>query len=117
MFRYFLIQISTKIKITVIMRVQEKLFDRIEGKDIISFTIKTKSNMIFRCINYGCIITDIIMPDRTEKAENVVLGFDNMADYIDHSPFFGAVIGRVAGRISNAQFNLNGREYKLAKND
>lgn len=99
------------------MRVQEKLFDRIEGKDIISFTIKTKSNMIFRCINYGCIITDIIMPDRTEKAENVVLGFDNMADYIDHSPFFGAVIGRVAGRISNAQFNLNGREYKLAKNE
>lgn len=31
--------------------------------------------------------------------------------------FFGSIIGRVCNRIANAQFYLNGKEYKLSKNN
>lgn len=47
---------------------------------------------------------------------NIVLGFPHPEPYAD-SPFFGETIGRVANRIKNAQFRLNGRSYKLAAND
>lgn len=33
------------------------------------------------------------------------------------NPYFGATVGRVCNRIANAQFYLNGKEYKLAKNN
>ncbi|GAB6138581.1 aldose epimerase family protein [Halanaerobaculum tunisiense] len=49
--------------------------------------------------------------------ENVVLGFDNITAYEEKSPYFGAIIGRHAGRIANAEFTLNEKVYKLAQND
>jgi aldose 1-epimerase len=47
----------------------------------------------------------------------VVLGFDNLAAYSEHSAYFGSVVGRVAGRVSGARFSLGGEVYALAPND
>lgn len=69
------------------------------------------------CLNYGCIITKIIAPDRDGNYENIVLGFKEFTPYITNEPYFGAVIGRVAGRISGASFELNGTTYTLHKNE
>ena len=48
---------------------------------------------------------------------NIVLGFSSPEPYAADSPFFGETIGRVANRIKNAEFNLNGKVYKLAANE
>ncbi len=69
------------------------------------------------CIDYGCIITNILAPDRNGNYESVVLGFDSLKEYQEHSPYFGAICGRVAGRIKAGQFSLNNKSYKLAQND
>jgi aldose 1-epimerase len=48
---------------------------------------------------------------------DVVLGFNTLDEYLAGHPYFGAIIGRVAGRISGGQFTLGDRAYQLALND
>ncbi len=56
-------------------------------------------------------------PDREGNFENIVLGYSDLADYQTNIPNFGVVVGRVAGRIKGAQFELEGQTYNLANND
>jgi aldose 1-epimerase len=58
-----------------------------------------------------------MVPDRSGELRDVVLGFDNVQDYIDNSTDFGASIGRYANRIANGRFTLNDKEYQLPLNN
>ena len=68
-------------------------------------------------ISYGGIITRLETPDRNGESGNIVLGMDNLEDYVQSNPYFGAIIGRYGNRIANGKFTLNGTEYQLATND
>ena len=46
-----------------------------------------------------------------------MLGFENLDGYLAGHPYFGAIVGRVANRIRNAEFTLEGTRYTLAAND
>ncbi|KAK3093649.1 hypothetical protein FSP39_018451 [Pinctada imbricata] len=72
--------------------------------------------MKVRVINYGCIITDILLPDRDGNVADINLGFDSIKGYEDGHPYFGAVVGRVANRIYGGKFELDGQEYSLNVN-
>src|SRR2546426_5492792 len=52
----------------------------------------------------------------SDLLDDIVLGFDSLAGYLRNSPYFGAIVGRYANRIANAQFTLDGTTYHLAKN-
>jgi len=68
--------------------------------------------------NFGARIHRLYVPDRDGNKRDVVIGFDDVSEYRDkENPYFNAVIGRVVNRIGNAQFTLNGKQYKLYKND
>ncbi len=69
-----------------------------------------------RLLTWGAVLRDLIVPDRRGQPRRVVLGLETMADYLAHSPNFGAVCGRVANRIGWARFQLDGREYRLDAN-
>ncbi len=99
------------------MKITKDIFGMHNGNPIERFSLKNDNGMIVRAINYGCIITEIIVTDKDGNFENVVLGFDNIDDYKNYSPYFGAIVGRVAGRIANGKFTLNGTEYQLPKNE
>ncbi|MCH6269130.1 aldose epimerase family protein [Neobacillus citreus] len=99
------------------MKIVEREFGNYDGERVIEYTLTNDFGMSVSCLNYGCVITKIIVPDRNGHFENVVLGFDRFEDYLEWSPYFGAVIGRVAGRIKDARFELDGEEYLLAAND
>ncbi len=98
------------------MNVTEKIFGSLNGKEIKSYTVTTNKGMEFTCIDYGCIISSIKVPDREGNIEEIVLGYDTIDEYVHHSPYFGCVIGRNAGRIENASFELDGKTYSLSKN-
>jgi len=68
-------------------------------------------------LNFGGIITRIYTPDQEGNVENVVLGYKDYQDYLHNEDFFGAIIGRVAGRIKNASFQLKVENYTLENND
>jgi aldose 1-epimerase len=66
--------------------------------------------------NFGGLISKITVPDREGKMENVALTFDRVEDFMNSAhPFFGVAVGRVANRIANAEFTLEGKNYTLAK--
>jgi aldose 1-epimerase len=87
------------------------------GKQVIRYTLKNSHGMRVRILTYGGIIQSLSVPDRHGHAKNVVLGFDNLADYVTKSPYFGALIGRYANRIANGTFTLDGKTYSLPIND
>lgn len=99
------------------MKIIQREFGSIHDGGITSTTLVNDHGMEVTSINYGCIITSIKVPDRNGQMENVVLGFDTIEDYEKHSPYFGAVIGRVAGRIKGGTFELDGATYQLEKNN
>lgn len=68
-------------------------------------------------LNYGGVIRKISSPDKNGKMENIVLNLSNIADYEERSPYFGAIVGRNAGRIANGYITINGVKYSLAKNN
>ena len=60
------------------MKIREESFGAVNGHEVIQFAFTTEKGMTMKCINYGCIITDLIVPDRNGKLDNVVLGFNRL---------------------------------------
>jgi aldose 1-epimerase len=87
------------------------------GQDVTEYTLANERGMIVKAINYGAIITQLHVPDRNGKSADVVLGFDNLDQYVAGHPYFGCIAGRVAGRITGGKFTLDGKDYQLAIND
>lgn len=81
------------------------------------YTLVSDTGLQVSFLNYGGIITEMIAPDQDHNFENIVLSYQNYQDYEDNPNYFGAIIGRVAGRMSQANFSLNGKSYPIEKNE
>lgn len=81
------------------------------------YTLTNTHGMVAKIMTFGAIMTELHVPDKHGKSEDVVLGFDNLKQYTDGHPFFGAIAGRVANRIAKGAFNLGGKEYHLDINN
>jgi aldose 1-epimerase len=87
------------------------------GQKATLYTLRNANGMEARITNYGGIIVSLTAPDKKGQFADVVLGFDNLADYEAKNPFFGCVTGRYANRIAKGKFKLNGTEHTLATNN
>lgn len=87
------------------------------GERVRQHTLTNNHGLTLKAINYGGIITELHAPDRQDQTRDVVLGLKTLQEYLDGHPYFGAIVGRVAGRITGARFILDGNEYLLACND
>ena len=67
--------------------------------------------------NFGARWTSCIVPDKQGKLEEILLGLDSIDACLKDNFYKGATIGRVANRIGNASFYLNGKQYQLETND
>ena len=81
------------------------------------FTLRNANGMTAKITNYGGILTELIVPDKDGKMEDVTLGRDSLASYVENNPFFGALVGRYGNRIAKGRFTLNGKEYSLFINN
>jgi aldose 1-epimerase len=87
-----------------------------DGTPVDLYTLTNAGGLVCRVITYGAIVTELHVPDRAGRPGDVVLGFDNLAPYVARNPFFGCVVGRVANRIANGRFKLDGKTYGLPIN-
>lgn len=87
------------------------------GQEISLYTLTNSNGNIVRLINYGAIVTSVEVPDRGGKRANVMLGFPNLAGYLQRHPYFGATVGRFANRIAQGKFELLGKSYSLVTNN
>jgi aldose 1-epimerase len=99
------------------LSISKQPWGQTDGKDVSLFTLKNNNGMVVTISNFGGIITSISVPDRNQKFENVVLGFDSLKQYLKGCPYFGALIGRYGNRIAKGKFTLEGVEYTLATNN
>ena len=68
--------------------------------------------------NLGCHVLSVFTKDREGNFGDVVLGFENVEDcWHGDGSYMGAIVGRVANRIGDAKFELNGKTYELAANN
>jgi aldose 1-epimerase len=88
-----------------------------EGVAVDLYTLTSAGGIEVKMTNYGGIITSLKTPDRDGNLDDIVLGYDTLAEYIEGSPYFGALIGRYGNRIAKGKFTLDGVEYTLAKNN
>lgn len=88
-----------------------------DGGEVRSYTLKNANGMEADVLNYGGVMTRLLVPDKEGKSADVLLGFDNLKDYRSKSPYFGAIVGRYGNRIANGVFSLNGKKYQLARNN
>src|SRR5260221_4383678 len=88
-----------------------------DGTPVQLFTLTNASGLVAKISDYGTIVTELHVPDRSGRNGDVVLGFDNLAQYLKVHPYFGCTVGRVANRIAKGQLTLYGKTYTLAVNN
>ncbi|XP_044739519.1 uncharacterized protein LOC123300881 [Chrysoperla carnea] len=81
------------------------------------FTWKNSNNVSVEVMNFGATITKILVPDKFGNVVDIVQGFDSLAGY-EHkdNPYHGATMGRVANRIRDGKFQINGETYNVSVN-
>lgn len=88
-----------------------------DGTPVDLYTLRNAHGVEAQICNYGGLVTSIKVPDRNGNFGDVVLGYDNLDDYLKSSPFFGAMVGRYGNRIAKGKFTLNGVIYTLPVNN
>ncbi len=101
------------------MSVTKSLYGKLpDGTEIDQYTLTNAGGLKVKIITYGATITDVEVPDRNGKLENVTLFRDSLDGYLDkNTPYFGATVGRYANRIAKGKFTLDGKAYDLAVNN
>jgi len=67
--------------------------------------------------NFGAKIIRLYAPDRNNQFDDLVLGFDTLAEVMEKEEYYGAVCGRFANRIKDGKFTIDGKQYNLAINN
>jgi aldose 1-epimerase len=100
------------------MTVEKKSFGKMpDGKKVSLFVLTNANKMQVSLLDYGATVKEILVPDRNGKFSNISLGFSNLNDYREKSPYFGCIAGRYANRIAKGKFSLDSKEYQLATNN
>ena len=95
----------------------KKVIQKVEhnGVEIIEYSIKN-DYLEIRFLNVGGAITKIALAV-DQYSQNLVVNYDNLADYLNNSCYLNALVGRTSNRIKDGKFMLNGKEFQVDLND
>lgn len=89
----------------------------VEGKPTALYVLKNKNGAEACITNYGGRLVSVMVPDKNGKMTDVVLGYDNIGQYVQSDGNYGALIGRYGNRINQGKFTLDDIEYTLPQNN
>jgi aldose 1-epimerase len=97
--------------------IERRIFGHLhDGTSVELITIR-HAGLELSVTNYGCVIVSLSVADARGRVANVALGYDRLEPYLESSPYFGAFVGRVANRIANARFSIDGRVHNVSPNE
>lgn len=88
-----------------------------DGQQTTRYFYRDDAGTGFTFTDYGAALLELIVKDRNDNLVDVILGFDSINDLQAQTGFIGAICGRVANRIKDGRFTLNGQQYQLEQND
>ncbi len=88
-----------------------------DGREADLFELSLDDQVRVTVSNYGASLIGVVCPDQASRLADVVLGCETVAEQATQRGYLGAAIGRVAGRIFNASFSLDGQSYGLSRNE
>lgn len=107
---------NTELKVT--KDIEKRLFGKMpNGEEVFEYTLRNSDKMEVSVITYGGIIKTLLVPGKKGQLTDVVLGHDNLQEYIENNPYFGAIVGRYGNRIAKGRFSLDDKTYQLATNN
>jgi len=86
------------------------------GEAVTAYTLANAAGASAQILTLGGIVMSLRVPDRQGRLADVVLGCDTLAGYLASHPYFGAIIGRIAGRVAGGRLRIDGREFALPLN-
>ena len=90
----------------------------VQGKPTALYVLKNQNGAEACVTNWGGRLVSVMVPDKNGKMTDVVLGYDNIQQYVDNpNNNYGGLIGRYGNRIANGKFTLDGVEYQLPQNN
>lgn len=91
---------------------------QVDGKTTNLYTLKNKNGMTAQITNYGARVVSLWVPDRKGDFQDVVWGFETIAEYLASSDIYcGPIVGRFGNRIDKGRFELNGTQYQVTINN
>jgi aldose 1-epimerase len=93
------------------MKISNELWHTKNGKEIYLFTL-SNNHIELKVTNLGCTVTAINVLER-----NIVLGYSSVEEYLEDKYYAGCIVGRFAGRINDASFNIGGNKFDLSNNE
>lgn len=109
--------ISCSEKVETNVSIQKEKFGEVNGVPVEIYTLTNDSGDKVKITNYGAIVQSLFVPDRNNKLEDVVLGYDSLSGYMKVNPYFGAIVGRYGNRIGKGIFSLDGETFQLSINN
>ncbi|MBN1510017.1 MAG: galactose mutarotase [Sedimentisphaerales bacterium] len=88
-----------------------------DGREVRLYCLRNANGLTADIMTYGAIVVSLRTPDRKGRMGDIVLGYDDLQDYVKNNPYFGAIVGRYGNRIAKGKFTLDGTEYALATNN
>ncbi len=88
-----------------------------DGREITEYILTDQKGQKAAILDYGVTIRSLEILNSDGKLYDVALGYDDVQSYVDCTAYFGAIVGRVANRIANGEFSLNGKQYTLFQNN
>ena len=89
----------------------------VSGEPVVAVTLQDLTGLVATVMSYGASIQSVRTPDRHQQMAEVTFGHPELESYLRHPQFAGATVGRVANRIANGRFSLDGRSYQIPPND
>lgn len=87
------------------------------GGAVETITLSNGQGVSAKILSYGATLQSLSGPGRDGKTADVLLGYDDLKDYVEHPNFFGVTVGRYANRIAAGKFSIDGRPYQVPVND
>ncbi len=87
-----------------------------DGSQATLYTIQNEF-LTAKITDVGATLVSLLVPDQKGRKADVVLGYDDAAEYVRNGNFFGATVGRYANRIKGGTFLVGGKQVVMDKNE
>ncbi|WP_266172060.1 aldose epimerase family protein [Dyella subtropica] len=94
-----------------------RIIGNCEGRAVREIVLGKPGGLSATVITWGATLSRLSVPLQEGRRQDVILGCEDFDEYLAHGAHMGAIAGRVANRIGDGSFELDGKVYTLPRND